>query len=50
VYGLRPIAWPALGLATFGVIIVTVVLGVAFISINFQGFFLERYARRTFLE
>ena len=31
-------------------LIVTVVLGVAFISITFQGFFLERYARRTFME
>ena len=31
-------------------LIVTVVLGVAFISITLQGFFLERYARRTFME
>jgi CPA1 family monovalent cation:H+ antiporter len=31
-------------------LIVTVVLGVAFISITFQGFFLERYARRAFME
>lgn len=31
-------------------LIVTVVLGVAFISITFQGFFLERYATRTFME